>query len=632
MPAPERLDRFDIIQLLGRGGMGEVYLARDPLIDRLVAIKLLAAAFDARARARFTREARAAGGLQHENIVTVFDVGEHENRPFIAMEYVPGDTVASLIRREPPRPLPEMLRLVEDACVGLGFAHRAGVVHLDVKPENLIRRTDGRLKVVDFGIANVVDTDDTRTRQVLGTLRYMSPEQLTGGAVDHRSDVFGLGCVLYEVVARRPAFGGSVLDAVSRLGGAATPLSEACPGVHPGLARITERALALDPADRYPDLDAFCHELVGVRQQIEAGTTAESTLPKRSTLVRPVAGALAAVVVATLWWLRPTDVTPPPLAVVETPAVLATTPPLSLEASVREAVDAHDQRRALRLLRNQPTSAPGLVAELLAAARSSAVEARSAADARGITARQSPTYRQAVGRVSQARLLENSEQAVESLSALWEAVDLFERATAVDLPQLAFTPTQPKAPSAANALPAAPVTDSTPPAPDASELPAFAAPASGVGLGDSTPVATGDRRLPVRQESASGVGPANSPVEAIVRQLLTPEEAVRATLQAYESAYDQRDLGALRRVFPSLSAAQADAIGRMFGGAINYRLDLRVVEMRVDATTATATCEVTHELVPRVGNVSRNAQRSTFSLAPANGVWVIKGVQSSVRQ
>ena len=231
----DRIGRFETVRLLGRGGMGEVYLARDPLIDRLVAVKLLSAAFDAVARDRFTREARAAGRLAHENIVTIFDVGEHHGRPFIAMEYVPGETLGALIRQRPSPPRGELLRLIHDACIGLAFAHRSGVVHLDVKPDNLIRREDGRLKILDFGLARVVAIDETHTRHSAGTLRYMSPEQLNGGLVDHRSDVFGVGCVLFEAVTGQPAFGSTWPDVLARLNAGWVPrLSDCRPPRPPG--------------------------------------------------------------------------------------------------------------------------------------------------------------------------------------------------------------------------------------------------------------------------------------------------------------------------------------------------------------------------------------------------------------
>ena len=238
----DRIGRFETVKLLGRGGMGEVYLARDPLIDRLVAVKLLSAAFDAVARDRFTREARAAGRLAHEHIVTIFDVGEHRGQPFIAMEYVPGETLGALIRQRPSPPRGELLRLIQDACTGLAFAHRSGVVHLDVKPENLIRREDGRLKILDFGLARVVAIDETHTRHSAGTLRYMSPEQLNGGLVDHRSDVFGLGCVLYEALTGQPAFGSTWPDVLARLNGGWVPKPSALVAQPPSVARTDDDA------------------------------------------------------------------------------------------------------------------------------------------------------------------------------------------------------------------------------------------------------------------------------------------------------------------------------------------------------------------------------------------------------
>lgn len=173
-----RIGRHEIVRLLGRGGMGSVYLARDPVIDRPVAIKLISQGFDdPRARERLAREARAAGQLQHPNIVTVFDVGEHDDQLFIAMEYVRGESLAALLRKQTPMSLAARLGLIEEACSALGYAHRAGIIHLDIKPDNLMVDDEGRLKILDFGIARVSGDDSTRTAGS-GTLRYMAPDQL----------------------------------------------------------------------------------------------------------------------------------------------------------------------------------------------------------------------------------------------------------------------------------------------------------------------------------------------------------------------------------------------------------------------------------------------------------------------
>ncbi|PYR67475.1 MAG: hypothetical protein DMF88_12685, partial [Acidobacteria bacterium] len=206
---PATIGRFEVTRLLGRGGMGEVYLARDALIDRPVAIKLLGAGHEGDAGRRLVREARAAGRLHHPNIVTVFEAGEHDGRPYIAMEYVSGETIGSLIRRHALLSLRRRLEMIEGACAGLAHAHREGVIHLDIKPDNLMLDDDGIVKVLDFGISRIVQSDTLATLHGAGTLRYMSPEQIQGRPLDHRSDVFSLACSLFELVSYSPAFTGS---------------------------------------------------------------------------------------------------------------------------------------------------------------------------------------------------------------------------------------------------------------------------------------------------------------------------------------------------------------------------------------------------------------------------------------
>ena len=190
--------------------MGVLYLALDPAIGLLVALKVLRVQGE-EMRKRFEREARMIGRFQHPNIVTVYDVGLHEGQPFIAMEYIPGETLAEKILRQEPLHLSRRLEFIEELCDGLAYAHQRGVVHRDVKPANLIvHRESGRLKILDFGIARptVKDTGITQLGTRLGTPRYMAPEQVQGFPVDQRTDVFAVGLVLYEALAYQPAFPG----------------------------------------------------------------------------------------------------------------------------------------------------------------------------------------------------------------------------------------------------------------------------------------------------------------------------------------------------------------------------------------------------------------------------------------
>jgi serine/threonine-protein kinase len=254
------LGRYTVRQSIGAGGMGEVYLAFDPELERLVAIKVLpeALAADAARLVRFVREAKAASALNHPNIVTVHDFGTHEATRFLVTEYVEGRTLRAWLADERPA-LADVLEVVAQAATALGAAHQAGIVHRDVKPENLMLRPDGFVKVLDFGIAKLTAVisgradagtaaaSETQTLPgaILGSVRYMAPEQARGAHVDGRADVWSLGVVLYELVAGRPPFVGK-----SQIGTLAAilerepePLERAAPGAPEALCRLVERAL-----------------------------------------------------------------------------------------------------------------------------------------------------------------------------------------------------------------------------------------------------------------------------------------------------------------------------------------------------------------------------------------------------
>jgi len=198
--APRNIARYVVMEHLATEGMGSVYLARDPVVDRLVAIKLLKEGFDsAELRERFMREARSAGRLQHANIVAIFDVGEHEKQPFIVMEYIEGETLHALIKRKAALSISRKLELMDELAEGLQYAHRAGIVHRDIKPKNVMLNADGVLKVLDFGIARVNDGAGgikTQAGMLMGTLNYMAPEQMMGMPdIDARADIFSAGAV-----------------------------------------------------------------------------------------------------------------------------------------------------------------------------------------------------------------------------------------------------------------------------------------------------------------------------------------------------------------------------------------------------------------------------------------------------
>lgn len=284
---PESIGKYEILAELGRGGMGAVYKARDPVLDRFVALKQLSAEVLAEPgmRERFLREARSAARLQHPNIVTVYEFGEVEGTPFIAMELLEGGNLADAVEDGRLPDLASRLGVVVQVCDALAYAHRHGVIHRDVKPSNIAILPSGAAKIVDFGIAFLEGgTLATRTGMLLGTPAYMAPEQFAGGGVDARVDMWSLGVILYELVAgRRPFEAETVLALIYQIvHNPPPPLKELAPAAPPKLVAIVERALEKDPRRRFPDLEAMGRELRAV----------QDTLPTLVSVVPPAIGGV----------------------------------------------------------------------------------------------------------------------------------------------------------------------------------------------------------------------------------------------------------------------------------------------------------------------------------------------------
>ena len=277
---PKTIHRYEVVRRLGGGGMGVVYLARDPVIGRDVAIKLLRFGDDEDARARFQREVRIAGNLSHPNIVRIYDAGDYAGQPFIAMEYVEGQTLDSIIKAGEALELQHKLDLMIDLAEAMAAAHTNGIVHRDIKPSNLIVDARRRLKVLDFGIARASDSLHT-SYSVIGTPNYMAPEQIRGEPVDARCDVFAAGVVMYELVSyRRPFIADNVQALQYRiLFEAPPPLSGHAPGIPTSLERLVHQALEKQ-ADRRPQsAKDLLDSLRDVRHSLTTDQTSITAVP-----------------------------------------------------------------------------------------------------------------------------------------------------------------------------------------------------------------------------------------------------------------------------------------------------------------------------------------------------------------
>jgi eukaryotic-like serine/threonine-protein kinase len=284
----KKLGKYEVLAELGHGAMGVVYRARDPIINRLVALKTITTgvADDPALLERFYREAQSAGGLQHPNIVTIYDMGEAGNLPYIAMELIEGENLEQVIARRATLPVTLKLVYATQACRALDYAHKRGIVHRDIKPGNIMVGKDGTVKVVDFGIARVLEASRTQTGMLIGTFAYMSPEQYHGEHADERSDIWSFGVLLYELLCYERPFTGptpaSLMHNICEQN--PKPLKhfvEDCPAE---LEIIMSRVLQKSPSERYQSMEDLLLELDPVRNKLQAQFVADLVEQSRGLL------------------------------------------------------------------------------------------------------------------------------------------------------------------------------------------------------------------------------------------------------------------------------------------------------------------------------------------------------------
>ncbi len=288
----QRIGRYEVLETLGKGGMGVVYRARDPELGRFVAIKVVLAwaQYDPDAMERFNREARVVAHLQHPHIVTVFDAGRTEDGlPYFVMELLQGTDLGDILGASGPLAPVRAVRYALQVCDGLTYAHARDIVHRDIKPANLLVTPDDKVKIVDFGIAKLIGSQITGSGVSLGTPLYMAPEQVAGRTVDHRADIFALGGVLYTLIAGSSPFEAPTLGGICHKieTESPKPLRKLGIDVSPQLDAIILRALEKDPEDRYQSVAALAEDLRAVEADLDAVATAPTVITADSPGVSP---------------------------------------------------------------------------------------------------------------------------------------------------------------------------------------------------------------------------------------------------------------------------------------------------------------------------------------------------------
>ncbi|MBC8160243.1 MAG: serine/threonine protein kinase, partial [Roseiflexaceae bacterium] len=277
--------RYELERKIGEGGMARVYLGRDLRLNRRVAVKVLHTQYtsDPQFLARFNHEAQAAAALRHPAIIDIYDVGQDGDIPYIVMEFVEGQDLKALIRLGGPLPLERAVQIAEQVADGLDAAHRAGLVHRDIKPQNIIIGENERVKITDFGIAkSALSTSATETGVVFGTADYLSPEQARGLPATHASDIYSLGISLYEMLTGKLPFTGdsAVAVAMQHVATTATPPSQLNPRIPPQLEAIVLSAIEKDAARRPASARAFAQQLRAYRQIGDQGTVVRPVPPR----------------------------------------------------------------------------------------------------------------------------------------------------------------------------------------------------------------------------------------------------------------------------------------------------------------------------------------------------------------
>ena len=565
-----KIGKYEVECVIGEGAMGVVYRAADPLINRRVAIKVMAdsLAQDPALRERFLREAQTAGSLQHPNLVTIYDFGEIDDHLYIAMEYVEGDDLADLLRKHVAIPVFQALDLVIGLLHGLAFAHKRGIIHRDIKPANIRVDRDGNARLMDFGVAHLASSEMTSTGMLLGTPSYMAPEQITGSPVFPETDIFSVGAVLYELLAEARPFRGDTLQSLMYqiLFKVPDSLDGLVPGLPSGLNKVVMRALEKEQHERYRSALAMANDLALIRDTLETtgrrtatslratidtALAVERTARRRHRRDRHVVAWAAGIVVAAALFVAGRTLSGKRSSERARTVVMAN----SLSTPRQFAADsAPAEESAPAPASRQPSPFPTRQRELL--------------DTRRGTASPGPFTSQSQANGAKSLAARSAQRSVQSNPP--------EAQPAIQLPNVVEQ--QSVATQQSSASP--PTTTQLPPAPT----------------------------------------PPSESREDVAAQ-------VAAVVAAYARALESRDVDELRRVYPSMTPAQRSAFEDFFRSTRSLRAALTVGELQIDGSAAEAQLVGSFNYITSAGVAEQRPVSFRAALRREGTVWKLVAVR-----
>ena len=666
----ESFGRYQLHEQLGQGGMGVVFRAHDTVLQRIVALKLVGVSYvdDPEMRERFFREARAAAQLTHKNIVTVYDLGEHEGRPYLAMEYLAGEDLQRRLARPEKMPVSRRLEVAIEICHGVEHAHAHGIIHRDLKPANIYLAENAGVKILDFGLARPMTSQLTHSNMLMGTINYMAPEQVRAERADQRSDIFSLGVVLYELFGGRKAFDGD--SVASTLYKILEEVPEPLPNLDSELPRslwpIVERALVKNREERYQQVSALAgdlHEIahsspasIGPPQvTIAAPLSRVGSVPPASIASPPTpasgpslappsvapapgrriagVGALVAAVVmaaaGTAWFVahrsgsnlqqtaQPDTSTASSTAPAQSPPATQpapSTPPAPAPAVPSSTAPAAGDAKAVT-----PSEGAAIAARQQAdAARGRMTESRAAAQAAGAPDKAANAFHNAERRGQDADRLLKARKYDAAAARYYEASGLFRDAEAAAR-SAASAPSSPAA--------AAPSQEKLP-------QPGSGAPPAGSGQQPSLPSPPPPPAPVVTQPQSPA--PAVTPPKPVSPPPAAPQgpsddERISELVNRYREALEARSLDRLKQLWPGLGGASETAIRDEFQHASRISADISSPQIAVNGATGRVTFVRKYSLVTVDGQRLQSSSNVAMDVRRAGTGWVIESVRFSPR-